>query len=86
MFIRLSTLVSILTGCNIHAGFAVDPFHDTMYSDSPIRGVVRVSHDVEPNGQFYYEHISDPTTNDDRHGQNLFGFNYRFFGSKQCHK
>lgn len=60
---------------NIDAGFAFDPVHQDDYGK--IMGVVRVSQDVSPSGEFYYEHISHIETSDDQHGINLFGFNYR---------
>ena len=67
----------VLVGCSARydAGLAVDPIHQDEYEK--ILGTIRISQDVAPNGQFYYEHISHITTNDDKHGINLFGFNYR---------
>ena len=83
--IRLALLVSILTGCNIRGGFAVDPFYDKI-DESSLYGIVEVSYDIDSKVDLYYRHTSDPTTKEDGYGQNMFGFNYKFFGSNQCHK
>ena len=70
--------IMLLCSCSarIDAGFAIDATH-THDEYEPFMGIIRVSQDVDPRGQFYYEHISHVTTEKDGSGINLFGFNYR---------